>query len=228
MCLVHRFRIVAVAFLLLFLVTAKLSISQEGNAVASDGPTKVESHSGHDSHEHHDPTHDFAGSMQANPMEWRADGAIFSLIVFLLLLAVLGVFAWKPISEGLEKRELSISSQIAEAKQASELAAAKLKEYESKLAEAAVKSQELVAQARKDAEAVADRIKAEAQAEAIRSKDRALAEIETAKNAALSELTGKSTDMAFALARRVVGRELKAEDHQRLISEAIGGLSSKN
>jgi F-type H+-transporting ATPase subunit b len=166
--------------------------------------------------------------MQSNPMEWRADGAIFSLIVFLLLLVVLRVFAWKPISEGLEKREQSIATQIAEAKQASETAAAKLKEYEAKLADAAVKSQELVAQARKDAELVADRIKAEAQAEATRSKDRALAEIETAKNAALSELTSKSTDMAFVLARKVVGRELKAEDHQRLITDAIGGFSNTN
>jgi F-type H+-transporting ATPase subunit b len=226
MCLVHRFKVIAIAFLSMFLLTAKLSVAQE-SAPAEASETKV-AESGHADHEPHDPTHDFAGAMQSNPMEWRADGAIFSLIVFLLLLGVLRVFAWKPISEGLEKREQSIATQIAEAKQASETAAAKLKEYEAKLADAAVKSQELVAQARKDAELVADRIKAEAQAEATRSKDRALAEIETAKNAALSELTSKSTDMAFVLARKVVGRELKAEDHQRLITDAIGGFSSTN
>jgi hypothetical protein len=34
--------------------------------------------------------------------------------------------------------------------------------------------------------------------------------------------------MAFVLARKVVGRELKAEDHQRLITDAIGGFSSTN
>lgn len=164
----------------------------------------------------------------SNPLELRTDFAIFTLIVFLALMAVLYGVAWKPLMAGLELREKTIANQLADAKSASETAAAKLKEYEAKLSEAAVQAQDLVTQARKDAEAVANRIKADAQGEAARSRDRALAEIESAKQAALADLTSKSTDMAFALARRVVGRELKAEDHQKLISDAIGNLPSKN
>ncbi len=61
----------------------------------------------------------------------------------------------------------------------------------------------------KDAEAAGQRILADAQAEATRQKDRALADIESAKVAALSELGAKSTDIAFSLARGIVGRELK-------------------
>jgi F-type H+-transporting ATPase subunit b len=196
----------------------------EVNEIASDGA----GHDSHEHHEHHDPTHAFAGSMQANPMEWRADGAIFSLIVFLLLLAVLGVFAWKPISEGLAKREAGIAKAIEDAKKASESAAASLKEYQSKLEAAQAQAQELVSQARKDAETAGQRIVADAQAEAARQRDRALADIETAKQAALSELATKSTDMAFSLARRVVGRELNTNDHSNLIQEALRQMPNRN
>lgn len=179
-------------------------------------------------HAAHDPTHGNASNMLSHPLEFRSDQALFTLIVFGILMVVLYAIAWKPLVQGLEMREKNIASQIEEAKQASEAAAAKLKEYEAKLKEAAVQAQELVAQARKDAEAVGERIKSEAQAEATRQRQRSLAEIESAKQSALSELTSKSTDMAFALARRVVGRELRPEDHQQLVNDAMNRLPSKN
>ncbi len=183
---------------------------------------------GADHADHADVTHAHASENLNNLLELKSDKAFFSAVVFLILLAVLYAFAWKPISQGLAKRENAIASQIAEAKNASEVAAAKLKEYEAKLSDAATQAQDLVTQARKDAEQVADRIKADAQLEATRSRDRALAEIESAKQAALSDLTTKSTDMAFSLARRFVGRELTSADQKKLMDDAISNLSSKN
>jgi F-type H+-transporting ATPase subunit b len=180
-------------------------------------------------HGHDDISHGQADVKELNNLlELKASKSFFSAIVFLILCVVLYAVAWKPISEGLAKREKLIADQIAEAQKASVTAADKLKEYEVKLSEAAVQAQELVAQARKDAESVAERIKAEAQQEATRSRDRALAEIESAKAQALSELTSRSTDIAFGLARKVVGRELNPSDHQKLISDAIGNLPSHN
>jgi len=188
------------------------------SAMASDG-----------AHGHDDVSHGHANTAELNNLlELKASKSFFSAIVFLILCCVLYAVAWKPISEGLAKREKMIADQIAEAQKASVTAAEKLKEYEAKLSDAAVQAQELVAQARRDAESVADRIKAEAQQEATRSRDRAIAEIESAKAQALSELTSRSTDIAFVLARKVVGRELNAADHQKLIADAIGNLPSRN
>lgn len=177
---------------------------------------------------HSDPTTANASTSMSNPLEIRTDFSIFSLVVFLAFLAVLYALAWKPLMKGLERREQLIASQVEEARDASEKAAAKLKEYEAKLADAAVQAQELVNQAKRDAESVAERIKTDAQANATRTIERAKAEIETAKQAALSELSTKSTDLAFGLARRVIGRELQTGDHQRLINEALGRLPSDN
>ena len=177
---------------------------------------------------HSDPTHANATPDLANPLELRTDFAIFSLLVFLALLAVLYALAWKPLMKGLDLREQLISGQVEEARTASEQAAAKLKEYEAKLAEAAVQAQDMVVQAKRDAEHVAERIKTEAQSNADRLLDRARSEIETAKQSALSELSLKSTDIAFGLARKVIGRELKTSDHEQLIKDALGRLPSGN
>jgi len=177
---------------------------------------------------HSDPTHANASSEMANPLELRTDFAIFSLLVFLALLAVLYALAWKPLMKGLDLRERLISGQVEEARADSEQAAAKLKEYEAKLADAAVQAQDMVVQAKRDAEHVAERIKTEAQSNAERLLDRARSEIETAKQSALSELSLKSTDIAFGLARKVIGRELKTSDHEQLIKDALGRLPSGN
>ncbi len=177
---------------------------------------------------HADLTHGHAGQKLEDLIDIKSDRTFFTLIVFGLLCGGLYLVGWKKIKEGLEQRELGIAKQITDAKKASEDALAKLKEYERKLATAHAEATELMTQARKDAEAAGQRIVAESQAEATRQRDRALADIETAKQAALSELAGKSTDMAFSLARRVVGRELNTNDHSNLIQEALRQMPNRN
>jgi F-type H+-transporting ATPase subunit b len=175
-----------------------------------------------------DPTSGHAGSTLTKLTDWKSDKSLWSLVVFGILFGGLYAVAWKPISQGLAMREQGIATQLADAKRASEEAMAKLKEYDVKLQAAHTQAQDLLVQARKDAETAGQRIVAEAQAEATRQRDRALTDIESAKQAALSELSGKSTDIAFSLARRVVGRELKKEDHQQLIADALTKMPSRN
>ena len=175
-----------------------------------------------------DPTSAFAGESLDSLLEVKSDKAIWSAVVFLLLFGGLYVVAWKPITQALERREQSIAAQISDAKRSADEAMAKLKEYDSKIQSAHTQAAELINQARKDAEAAGQRIVAEAQAEAGRQRDRALADIESAKQSALSDIAGKSTDIAFSLARKVVGRELRADDHKQLIAESLRKMPSQN
>ena len=177
---------------------------------------------------HADPPSGFARADLDSLLDFRADKTIWSAVVFVVLFGTLYAVAWKPISQGLASREKGIADQIAEAKRLSEEAVARMKQYDVKLQAAQAQAQETLAQARKDAEASGQRIVAEAQAEAARQRDRALSDIESAKQSALSELAGKSTDIAFALARRVVGRELKTDDHKQLIADALNKMPNRN
>jgi len=87
----------------------------------------------------------------ANPLSVDPDLAIFTAIVFVLLLAVLGKFAWGPICEALDERERGIENQITGARQANEEAQGLLKEHQSKLAAAADEVRGILDEAKIDA-----------------------------------------------------------------------------
>lgn len=240
MSCLHRTAPVLLVALLAVVSLALRSAAQDKGAV-QESATGVTAHAdeahGDGAHSHaahepghigNDPTHANASEPLYEVIDWRTDLAVFSALVFLALLVVLGATAWKPIMQGLEKRERGIADNISRAERAANEASAKLAEYESKLAAAAQESQRIVAEARKDAEAAGQKLIAAAQEEAARSRDRAVADIESAKRVALSELASQSTDVAMSLAQRVVGREVRAEDHQSLIQEMLAKLPSKN
>ncbi|GAB5404367.1 MAG: hypothetical protein Aurels2KO_25980 [Aureliella sp.] len=200
----------------------------DGAQASHDGDDHGDSHSGdHASHDT-DPTHANMSDAGASLVEFRTDMAFFSAVVFLLLMAGLFVFAWKPIMEGLAKREKRIAGNIQKAEQDAAAAEAKLAEYSAKLAAANEEAQELVATARKDAEATGQKIVAAAQEEAVAQQKRAADEIESAKRVALNELAGQSTNLAMSVAGRVVGREVNAGDHNTLIEEMLSKLPSNN
>ena len=163
-----------------------------------------------------------------NPLSFDPDLALFTGLVFLLLLLILWKFAWGPILAGLAAREDGIAANIDQAEQDAEAAAAKLQEYEAQLTAAAEEARTIMAKAQEDAQAAADTIVAEAKEAAQRQRDRAVADIETAKNVALGEVAEKSVDIALGLAGNIVRRQLTAEEHSELIRETLGKFPSNN
>jgi F-type H+-transporting ATPase subunit b len=156
------------------------------------------------------------------------DLAFFTVIVFGLTLLILWRFAWKPIVEGLDRREQSIADHIDQARVGAEKAEATLKEYETKLATAAEQATAILAEAKKEAEAAKERIVSEAQEEAQKAKQRALADIESAKEQAVRELAQKSVDSAVQLAGALVRKELTPDRHAQLIQESLDRFAGRN
>jgi F-type H+-transporting ATPase subunit b len=169
-----------------------------------------------------------ADTNATNPLTFDPDLAWFTLLVFVLLLAVLTKFAWKPLLAGLERREQTIANMIDEAKRSQEAAAEKLQAYEQRLATAAAEAQNVIAQARRDATAAGEQLISDAHEDANRERQRALADIETAKNAAVQEIAEQSAKLAFTLARKLIHKELKPEDHTALIRESLEQFPSEN
>ena len=169
-----------------------------------------------------------ASNSSVNPLSIDPDLAWFTLVVFVLLLMVLTKFAWKPLMKGLEQREQTIANMIDEAKRNNEEAAAKLRAYEQKLAEAATEAHEVMLQARRDAVAAGEKLLEDARAGADRERQRALTDIETAKNAAVQHIADQSANLAFSLARKLIHKELRPEDHAALIRESLEQFPSEN
>ena len=72
---------------------------------------------GHGEHGGHFGAADHGPALE-DPTEVRSDLALFTAVVFLLMLGVLGKFAWGPICAGLSQREHSIADHIASAHRA--------------------------------------------------------------------------------------------------------------
>jgi F-type H+-transporting ATPase subunit b len=157
----------------------------------------------------------------AGPEEWQTDLAIWTFVVFVVLLAVLTKFAWGPIVAGLQKREQGIADNIAAAQRSHDEAKLYLAEYEKKLANAANEVRMMLDEARRDAEHAKQEIIAEAKAAAQAEQQRGVREVRLATDQALKELSERSTNLAVELAGKIVQAQLKPADHSRLVQEAM-------
>jgi F-type H+-transporting ATPase subunit b len=154
-------------------------------------------------------------------------GNVFwTVLIFALVLAILGKFAWGPILGTLQQRESFIHEALAKAKHDRDAAEARLREYEERLANSRAEATAIVDEGRRDAEAVKRKIEADAKAEADKTIERAKREIQIATDTATKNLYELSAKLATEMASRVIGRELSPQDHERLIAEAIDGIST--
>jgi F-type H+-transporting ATPase subunit b len=165
---------------------------------------------------------------EATPNLFAGDlgNVVWTVAIFVLVLVVLGKFAWGPLLKSLQARESFIHDALATAKRDRDAAEARLREYEERLASARAEATAIVDEGRRDAEVVKRKIEEAARVEADKMIDRARREIEIATSTATRELYDLSAKLATDLAARVLGREITAKDHERLIAEAIEGIVS--
>lgn len=159
-----------------------------------------------------------------SPFAGDVGNALWTLVIFAILLWVLGKYAWGPILQGIQGREKFIRDALAEAKTQRDEAEARLKEYEAKLAAARDEVDAIMDEARRDAEAVRLREEERAREEAEKTISRARREIEIAADTALKDLYNRAARVATAAASAVLRREIHAEDHERLVAESIAAL----
>jgi len=150
--------------------------------------------------------------------------AIWTALIFFLVLLVLGKFAWTPILQGIQGREKFIREALEEAKTQRDEAEARLREYEAKLAAARDEVDAIMDEARRDAEAVRLREEERARGEAEKTIARARREIEIAADTAVKDLYARAARLATAAATAVLRREIRPEDHERLVAESIAAL----
>jgi F-type H+-transporting ATPase subunit b len=155
------------------------------------------------------------------------DMALWTGVVFVVVLLILWKMAWRPIADGLTKRERQIADQIAQAERSNEEARRLLAEYEQKLADSRDEVRGIVEQGRRDAERLGHELIDKAKGEATAERDRAVQQIEAATAGALKELAERSATLAVDLAGKIVGSRLNPKDHTRLIEEAVAGFTGK-
>lgn len=147
--------------------------------------------------------------------------AVLVIIIFLLLLGVLGKWAWKPIIAQLQRREDTIAQTIAEAQKRQQQAEELLAQYRARLDAAQQEAAELLAQTRKEAAAARQIVLDTAQKEVQTAAQAAREDIDRARAEALGELYDKTAQLAAEVAGRVIRKNLTREDQQRLLNDSL-------
>ena len=149
---------------------------------------------------------------------------IWTVVVFLLLLLVLSKYAWKPMLQGLEKREKDIHAAVDEARKAKEEAHQIRAQLEQERQKGYDEVRGMIEDARKEAEQLKERRKAEAEAEIAADRERLRRELALARDQALQEMWRQAADLATLVSSKVLRRQLNAEDHRNLLDEALQEL----
>ena len=154
--------------------------------------------------------------------------AIWVVIIFLILLAILYKTAWKNVLAGLKAREQRIRTDIAEAEAARTRAEATLREYNQQLASAEQRVRDLIAAAQTDAERIAAQIRVRGEQEAQESKERATKEIDAARKQALAEIYEQTAQLATSVAEKILRRNLNADDQRDLVARSLDQVQNIN
>lgn len=159
-----------------------------------------------------------------NPIAPQASLALWTVVVFVGLLAVLGKFAWKPLIASLHNREEHLEHVLRETERARNESEQLLNDHRRQLAAAHEQIRTLIDEAKKNAQLQGDEIVKRAQDEAEAQKHRAERDIRNAKDNALSEIWSQAANLAVDVAGKVIGKSLNDEDHRRLVESAITEL----
>jgi F-type H+-transporting ATPase subunit b len=159
-----------------------------------------------------------------NIIEVQPSLGIWTVVVFLGLMAVLGRYAWKPLLRALHERESHLEHVLLDSERARNEAEALAAQNRRELAQAADQVRAELDRARKDAQAIHDSILRKAQEAAEAAREQAKREIESYRDQALLEIRDKTADLAVSVAGRVLSRELGPDDHRRLVALAMTEL----
>ena len=149
---------------------------------------------------------------------------VWSLVTFLVLVAALFFFAYKPLIRMAKARQDSINEAITEAEKLRADADDLLANYKQQLAEAREEAGAILDRARKAGENTKAEALVEARAEAEATLAKAREQIERDTNQALQKIREEVADLTVAATAKVARSSLSGEDQLRLIQEAINDI----
>lgn len=150
--------------------------------------------------------------------------ALVTLINFLVLFFVAKHFLIGPVMNLIQQRQDEIDGMYSDAGNAKATAEAMQSEYQAKLNDAQATSERIVKEAVSRGQAREEEIIRQANAEASAIMEKANADIAMEKKKALNDAKDEISEIAMAIAGKVVGRQLSDADQSKLVDEFINGL----
>lgn len=141
----------------------------------------------------------------------------WQLIILLIVIFILGKFAWKPIVNALEEREQGITDALASAEQAKLEMARLTNENESLLKQAREERDIILKEAKDLKDKIVLEAKTAAQTEGAKLIENAKREIEEQKLKALAEVKNQVSTLSLEIARKVLTKEFEDQNKQEAL-----------
>lgn len=154
---------------------------------------------------------------------WELGGQTFTFLVFVIGLVVLTRKSFRKL---FLTRHETVKTAVEEAKRAKAEAEAKFAEYQKKMNELDAELGILRANVAKNAEAEKARLMEDADATAKRIARDTEALITSELRRAEEQLRTQASELAVALAGEILKKEMKADDHTRLVKDYVASISS--
>lgn len=150
-------------------------------------------------------------------------GLIFwQTLIFLLLILLLGKFAWKPIMNALNERETSIEQALASAEKAKEEMARLNEDSDRLLKEARAERDLILREAKEMRDGIVAESKIAAQTEGAKMIAKAKEEINNQKNAALADVKNQVAVLSIEIAEKVLRKKFdNAKEQDALVADLL-------
>ena len=152
---------------------------------------------------------------------WHIVCAILNLLI---LTWIVKRFLFDKVKAVLAQRQAEVDAIYTDAQTAKDTAEAQRAEYEAKLSGAEAEAEEILRTATLRADRMSDQILADANEKAAARLRKADADIAQEKKKAVNEIKNEISGMSVDIAEKVVGREIKEDDHKVLIDSFIENL----
>ena len=163
-----------------------------------------------------------------NPLVQTDPGLfIWTIITFLVLLALLAKFAWTPLLVALETRQNAIRKSLDDAQQAKNELERLNAESARIIQQARVDAEGIVSQGRVDGERLREEIRTKARTEADNIVKNAERQIQLETSRALEQIRREAVDISVMIASKIIQRNLTKEDNERIIDEALRQVESR-
>ena len=162
---------------------------------------------------------DFTSRISFNVWDFLA---VFLAFIVLLLIAFF--FAYKPVKQFIKDRGDYVEGKIKEAEKREEESRGLTEEAERNVAESKKSALLIVEKAQEDANAQKQEILAQAKLEAQQEKEKAQQEIAQEIEASKDEIHREIVSVAMDASSKVLGREVNDEDNRRLVDDFVNDL----
>ena len=153
---------------------------------------------------------------------------LVSLANLVILFLIVKKFFYKPVKSMLDSRKAKVEKDYADASEAKQKANETLSSYEEKLSHAKDESDAIIAAAVENAKSREREIIDEAKSEAAGIVKKAQINADQELKKARESIKDEIVDVSTQLTEKLLSREIKKEDHQKLIDSFIEEIGNDN